>query len=199
MSRRSDLALRGHDLRELQDPLVGLGLSSLGGSEGHVQASVDAVLAALRALAGHPSPSPSSGSPPMDFARSREVLALRTEALLGPVPLGRPTRIMVTMPTEAAHDPVLVREMLIAGMNCIRINCAHDSAAEWRAMLENLRQAEDETRRRARVVVDLPGPKLRTGPLAPQPTSDRKGGLSAPGYRGSPAAHARHGRNGVRR
>jgi pyruvate kinase len=42
-------------------------------------------------------------------------------------------------------------------------------------MLENLRQAEDETRRRARVVVDLPGPKLRTGPLAVQPTSDRKG------------------------
>ena len=53
------LALRGHDLRELQDPLVALGLSSLGGSQGHVQASVDAVLDALRALAGHPSASPS--------------------------------------------------------------------------------------------------------------------------------------------
>src|SRR5664279_2659731 len=45
------LALRGHDLSELQDPLVALGLSSLGGSEGHVQASVDAVLDTLGALA----------------------------------------------------------------------------------------------------------------------------------------------------
>jgi pyruvate kinase len=169
------LALRGHDLRELQDPLVALGLSSLGGSEGHVQASVDAVLDALDALAGYPPASRSATPPPMGFDRSREVLALRTEALLGAVPRGRPTRIMVTMPSEAAHDPALVREMLIAGMDCIRINCAHDAAPEWRAILENLRQGEDETRRRARVVVDLPGPKLRTGPLAPQQTSDRKG------------------------
>ncbi|MGZ4306779.1 MAG: pyruvate kinase [Solirubrobacteraceae bacterium] len=167
------LALRGQDLRELQDPLVARGLSSLGGSEGHVQASVDAVLDALDALARQP-PAPRP-PPPMGFARSREVLAARTEALLGPVPRRRPTRIMVTMPTEAAHDAALVREMLVAGMDCMRINCAHDSEAEWHAMLDNLRRAEDATRRRARVVVDLLGPKLRTGPLAPQPTSDRKG------------------------
>jgi len=169
------LALRSHDLRELQNPLVALGLSSLGGSEGHVQASVDAVLDALDALAGYPPASRSETPPPIGFGRSREVLALRTDALLGAVPRGRPTRIMVTMPTEAAHDPALVREMLVAGMDCIRINCAHDAAPEWRAILENLREGEDETRRRARVVVDLPGPKLRTGPLAAQPTSDRKG------------------------
>src|SRR5450631_1389303 len=41
------LALRGHDLRDLQDRLAALGLSSLGGSEGHVEASVDAVLETL--------------------------------------------------------------------------------------------------------------------------------------------------------
>jgi pyruvate kinase len=168
------LALRGHDLRALQDPLVALGLSSLGGSEGHIQASVDAVLAALDALVRHP-PAASSEAPPMDFARSRELLAVRTAALLGPVPRRRPTRIMVTMPTEAAHDPALVREMLVAGMDCMRINCAHDAAPEWRAMIDNLRLAEDETRREARVAVDLPGPKLRTGPLAAPSAGDKKG------------------------
>jgi pyruvate kinase len=168
------LALRGRDLRDLQDPLVALGLSSLGGSEGHVQASVDAVLNALSAIVHAPRASTSS-SAPVGFNHSREVLAARTEALLGPVPRGRPTRIMVTMPSEAASDPAVVREMLIAGMDCMRINGAHDSVPEWRAMLDNLRVAQDETRRKARVVVDLPGPKLRTGPLAPQSTSDRKG------------------------
>jgi pyruvate kinase len=168
------LALRGHDLRELQDPLVELGLSSLGGSEGHVQASVDAVLDTLEALA-HRRREASSTRPPMDFARSREVLAARTAGLLGPVPRQRPTRIMVTMPTEAAHDPALVREMLVAGMDCMRINCAHDAGPEWHAMLDNLHLAEDETRRTARVAVDLPGPKLRTGPLSPSLASDKKG------------------------
>lgn len=168
------LALRRHDLRDIQDPLVALGLSSLGGAEGHVQASVDAVLDALGALAGL-APGTRSSPPPIGFDHSRQVLSLRTAALLGPVPRRRPTRIMVTMPTEAADDPALVREMLVAGMDCMRINCAHDTVSQWRAMVENLRLAEDQTRRRARVVVDLPGPKLRTGPLAPQPTSDRKG------------------------
>ena len=168
------LALRGRDLRGLQEPLIALGLSSLGGSEGHVQASVDAVLEALRTLAEHPPSSPPR-SAAVGFAHSRELLAARTEALLGPAARGRPTRIMVTMPTEAASDPDLVREMLLAGMDCMRINCAHDGAPEWRAMRENLRLAEEQTRRRARVVVDLPGPKLRTGPLAPQQTRDAKG------------------------
>ena len=100
------LALRRHDLRELQDPLVALGLSSLGGSEGHVQASVEAVLAALRTLVEHPPQSP-SGSTPIRFGHSRGLLAGRSEALLGPARRGRPTRIMVTMPTEAATDPGL--------------------------------------------------------------------------------------------
>ena len=168
------LALRGHDLRGLQDQLISLGLSSLGGCQGHVQASIDAVLGALRTLSGHPPASPAR-SAPIGFAHSRELLAARTAALLGPAPRGRPTRIMVTMPTQAATDPDLVREMLVRGMDCMRINCAHDAPAEWRAMRDNLRLAEEQTQRRARVVVDLPGPKLRTGPLAPQPTRDTKG------------------------
>jgi pyruvate kinase len=168
------LALRGHDLREVQDRLVELGLSSLGGSEGHVQASVDAVLDALSAIADRPSQPPSRAAP-IGFARSRDVLAARTAALLGPVPRRRATRIMVTMPAAAASDPALVREMLVAGMNCMRINCAHDTAREWHAMCDHLRLAEEGTHRRARLLVDLPGPKLRTGPLANQPTSDRKG------------------------
>ena len=67
------LALRGHDLSGLQDPLVALGLSSLGGCEGHVQASIDAVLAALDALAGRP-PASRLSSAPVGFAHSRDVL-----------------------------------------------------------------------------------------------------------------------------
>jgi pyruvate kinase len=168
------LALRRHDLRETQQPLLALGLSSLGRSEGHIQASVEAVVHALAALSRCP-PAPRSSPEPISATRSVELLARRTQALLGPSPPRRPTRIMVTMPTEAAHDTAFVREMLLAGMDCMRINCAHDSPIEWRAIIENLRRAEADTGRRARVEVDLPGPKLRTGSLAPQHTRDAKG------------------------
>jgi len=168
------LALRGRDLRELQDPLAELGLSSLGRSEGHVQASVDAVLDALRAMVGDP-PAARASPAAIGFDHSRQLLAERTAALLGPVPRTRPTRIMVTMPTEASSDKALVREMLVAGMDCMRINCAHDTAPQWRAMCDNLREAEAETSLRARVAVDLPGPKLRTGPLGPDAKRDAKG------------------------
>ena len=46
------LALRGRDLRPLQGRLSAAGLSSLGRAESHVLAAVDAVLYALRQLAG---------------------------------------------------------------------------------------------------------------------------------------------------
>src|SRR6185295_11385341 len=46
------LALRQEDIRGLQDDLSGLGLSSLGRLEGHVLATLEAVLGALNGLAG---------------------------------------------------------------------------------------------------------------------------------------------------
>jgi len=75
-------------------------------------------------------------------------------------------RIMVTMPSEAATQPELVRDLLRAGMDVMRINCAHDDPDAWRAMVDNLRRAEREVGRSCRVQADLGGPKLRTGPLA---------------------------------
>jgi pyruvate kinase len=121
-------------------------LSSLGRSEGHVQASVSAVLNALTALALRP---PVQSSPaPVVFAASRKLLATRTAALLGPMRPGRPTRIMVAMPAQAGRDPGLVAQMLAAGMDCARINCAHDAASDWRGMLDNVRRAELRTQRR---------------------------------------------------
>src|SRR5262249_40445421 len=46
------LALRSSDIRDLQDQLSRLGLSSLGRSEAHVQATVRAVRSVLRTLLG---------------------------------------------------------------------------------------------------------------------------------------------------
>jgi pyruvate kinase len=163
------LALRRHDLRPLQLRLASLGLSSLGRAESHVLATVDAVLEALHRLAGRPWQPPSPEEEIIAFADGQRLLAAHTDALLGPATPGRGVRIMVTMPSEAGDDYTLVHNLLKQGMDCMRINCAHDDAATWLRMIEHLRRAEQSLGRSCRIVMDLAGPKLRTGPLEPSP------------------------------
>jgi len=72
---------------------------------------------------------------------------------------------MVTMPSEAAGDYQLVRQLLWHGMDCMRINCAHDDADSWSGMVANLRRTQQELGRDCQILMDLAGPKLRTGPI----------------------------------
>jgi pyruvate kinase len=104
-----------------------------------------------------------------DFTAGRCALKRNTMTLLGPKPAGRDVRIIVTMPSEAASDYHLVRDLVDAGMDCMRINCAHDTEDTWAAMVENLKRAKAELNRDCRILMDLPGPKLRTGPIEPLP------------------------------
>jgi pyruvate kinase len=162
------LALRRRDLRSLQQRLAASGLSSLGRAEAHVLATLDAVLALL--CRSTDTEAPSSARPDdSDFSAGRQRLARHTDLLLGPTPAERNVRIMVTMPSAAADDPRLVHDLLANGMDCIRINCAHDDAAAWSRIIGHLRRAEAALGCRCRVAMDLAGPKLRTGPLEPGP------------------------------
>lgn len=157
------LAMRRHDIRPLQERLAALGLSSLGRAEKHVLASVSTVLRILHSLAGLPFAPPIGEA--VGFADGRRLLDMHTERLLGPKPGGRMTRIMVTMPSEAADDFLLVRELLAGGMDCMRINCAHDNPDAWGRMVEHLRRAKRELGKKCRILMDIAGPKLRTGPV----------------------------------
>jgi pyruvate kinase len=162
------MALRHHDIRPLQRGLESLGLSSLGRAEAHALATIDAVLNALRRLgARHPKPTPSPRAPMFD--QGRDLLAAHTEGVLGPAPKARSVRIMVTFPSQAATDYAMVREMIASGMNVARINCAHDDASAWSRMIDNVERASRELARPCRVVMDLAGPKLRTGAVAAGP------------------------------
>jgi pyruvate kinase len=156
------LAFRRHDLRALQPRLAALGLSSLGRSEDHVLASIDAVRIALRALDHYKGGKTTAG---IDTNGGQELLAAHTQALLGPAPANRQVRIMVTMPGEAAHDYTFVHKLVRAGMDCMRINCAHDDSSAWGRMVEHVRRASHALNRQCSIAMDLGGPKLRTGPL----------------------------------
>jgi pyruvate kinase len=160
------MALRRHDLRPLQTQLACLGLSSLGRSEGQVLSSLDAVRRALNSLITRAATDdPLAAAPQSDTNR----LAANTQALLGPAPAGRQVRIMVTMPSEAAHDYLLVHELVRSGMDCMRINCAHDDPRAWERMITHLRRANQALGRSCKIAMDLAGPKLRTGALEPGP------------------------------
>jgi pyruvate kinase len=163
------LAVRRHDVRALQDDLSRLGLSSLGRMEAHVMASLQAVLQVLLTLRGEPVPADVVEDPPITFDTGGAMLAEHTSAILGPATQGRQTRIMVTMPGEAADDPDMIRGLVKAGMGIMRINCAHDSPKTRETMVRRLREAERELGKRCLVSFDLAGPKLRTGPIVPGP------------------------------
>ena len=47
----------------------------------------------------------------------------------------------------------------------MRINCAHDSKAEWECMVKHAHRANQELRKHCKVLMDLAGPKLRTGTI----------------------------------
>jgi pyruvate kinase len=163
------LAMRQYDLRTLQEKLALAGLSSLGRAESHVLANLDTVLKTLFELRRIDWDIPEQVDSSVGLAEGRDLLAEHTNLLLGPVPSPRTVRIMVTMSTEAATDYELVEELVASGMDCIRINCAHDDVGVWTRMIDNAKRAQQRTGRQWRILMDLAGPKLRTGPLESTP------------------------------
>ncbi|MBX9775703.1 MAG: pyruvate kinase [Xanthobacteraceae bacterium] len=152
------LALRAHDLRDLQVALSERGLSSLGRCEGHVLASLNAVTEALTRVADRPC----GAFPAAGWRRARDVrLAGQSNEIFGRDPTGPRTRIMVTLGADAASDPAGIREMIAAGADCVRINCAHDDPETWSAIIRHTRTMARALRRDCRVLMDLAGPKVR--------------------------------------
>lgn len=160
------LRLRRHDLRDLQAALSARGLSSLGRCEADALGSVEAVLSVLNGLTGVEPVAPET---PFLPGRAREQLAERADLLLGPARPERAVRIMVTLPTAAGTTPALARSLIEAGMDVARINCGRDEPDAWRAMAHAVRDASRETGQGCRVLMDLSGPKLRVGSIAPGP------------------------------
>ncbi len=163
------IGLRRRDLSETQLRLAAMGLSSLGRTEGHVLANLDAVIHALEALNGKPAPVKEFLATVRTFGKDRDQLTLRTNKLFGNSPKHRTVRIMVTLPGEAARDYAFVKELVKRGMDCARINCAHDSPEAWEKMSKFVRRAAKETGRNCKVMMDLAGQKLRTGAVASDP------------------------------
>lgn len=184
------LAMRRYDMRRLQDRLAWVGVSSLGRAETHALANVDKVLGLLHLLAGR-AWSSRSDDEPVGFRRGTALLNRHAEALFGPPPVQRAVRIMVTLPSQATADDALVTALVEGGMDIARINCAHDGPEAWLAMATRVRQTARRIGQPVSILMDLAGPKLRTGPVAAgrpvlkiKPTRDACGHVTAPALLG---------------
>ena len=151
---------------------MSLGLSSLGRLESRVLATLDAVLAALGALAGD-----GADSRPFptrrQFFRGESRLLRNAHELFGPEAHDRPGRIMVTLGAEAADDPAVIAGLVQRGADAVRINCAHDRPRDWTQMVAHVRAAESRAGRRIAILMDIAGPKVRTGEVMTPPDRAR--------------------------
>lgn len=183
------LALRQNDLRNLQDRLAQAGLSSLGRAEASVMSTLDALIDILKRstddafLPGEKNPSE------FGFNRGHQLLEQHAIELFGPFHEKSKVHVMVTLATDAAWNFDLVHALFEKGMTCARINCAHDDPIVWQGMIRNIRRAETETGKSCRILMDLAGHKIRTGPIEPGPNvhhikikKDALGRCITPGY-----------------
>ena len=153
------IALRGHDLTDLQIRLAAHGLSSLGRSEAKVAPTLDALIVTLRRLTGEahiPYPAPEQ------VRAGASELEAEADRMFGKRPRGAPrVRVMATLPSEAATQPELVDNLIAAGMDCARVNCAHDDIEAWGRMVAHVREAAARLERPCKVLMDIGGPKCR--------------------------------------
>src|SRR6478735_4736071 len=165
------VALRQRDLRELQAQLAQRGLSSLGRSESCVMGGLLQVAARAqesRVVQEH------SAREELDRLEARcratlswnsaqECLHRETIDMFGPRPADRHVYVMVTAPSAAEANREWMVRLLESGMNVLRVNCAHETEKEWAQVIDALQAARERTGKPCRILMDLAGPKIRTG------------------------------------
>jgi len=87
----------------------------------------------------------------------------------------RRTRIVATI-GPVSRDPAVLRALLKAGVDVCRVNCSHASHDAIRADVARIRRMAVEVGRNVAILLDLQGPKIRTG-KTPAPVLLNKGSL----------------------
>lgn len=79
--------------------------------------------------------------------------------------LQKRTKIVATV-GPASRDPAILRSLFICGANVLRLNFSHGTPDEHAEVMTNAREISAKLGIHTAVLQDLPGPKVRTGPLA---------------------------------
>jgi pyruvate kinase len=76
----------------------------------------------------------------------------------------RRAKILATL-GPASREPAIIESLLAAGANAVRINMSHGTQEEQAETIRRARAAAERMKRPLAVLVDLSGPKIRTGVL----------------------------------
>jgi pyruvate kinase len=76
--------------------------------------------------------------------------------------MSRRTKIVATL-GPACDEPSVLRNLLAAGVDVVRLNLSHGDVDEHLLRLAAVRVAAEEIGKQVAVLADLPGPKIRTG------------------------------------
>ncbi len=88
-----------------------------------------------------------------------------------------------------------LRELVRCGMDVARLNLSHGDQADHEQVYRAVRRASDESGRAVGVLVDLQGPKIRTGRFADGPVTLAEGQQFTITTREVPGSRRRSGRH----
>ncbi|KAF9600361.1 hypothetical protein IFM89_008596 [Coptis chinensis] len=77
---------------------------------------------------------------------------------------------MVTVGKEATENDMLLSDLLKAGATIIRINCAYGDPSVWSEIIRRAKRISQMLEKPCRILMDLAGPKLRTGSMKTGPS-----------------------------
>ncbi|HRO82080.1 MAG TPA: pyruvate kinase, partial [Alicycliphilus denitrificans] len=77
----------------------------------------------------------------------------------------RATKIVATL-GPASSDPLLLEQMIAAGVNVVRLNFSHGKARDHVERAAKVREAAQRAGREVAIMADLQGPKIRVGKFA---------------------------------
>lgn len=83
------------------------------------------------------------------------------------------TKIVATL-GPASSEPVVLKQMVEAGLDCARINMSHADSAGHRKTFATVREVEKQTGAAFPIMMDLQGPKFRVGKFAKDKISLQK-------------------------
>ena len=129
------LALRSEDIRALQQSLHTWWLSSLASAESHIHRQLQAV---LERLGKTYKPAELDDC---NFEFGSKQIVKKSSQLFGEKKDAIIPYIMVTFDASFINDYKLIKQLLLAGMNVARINCAHDEESTWIRLTRQLKKA----------------------------------------------------------
>ncbi|KZV32831.1 plastidial pyruvate kinase 4, chloroplastic [Dorcoceras hygrometricum] len=176
------MALKGLDVEQTKKELSSIGLSDLEDIDPYVLSSLSACIQmlvcstsdSLHIMEGSVVELPIHKS--MEFQTENlsrttmmKMASSNQDLLLGTLQATRMTHIMVTVGQEVVENDTLVADLINSGTSIFRINCAHGNPQIWSKIISMVKRSSQLLEKPCRVLMDLAGPKLRTGTLKAGP------------------------------